>query len=340
VIVIGAGPIGLEMAQSLALFGSNVKVLLRGSKLLPKEDPDAAKIVQEALVEDGIDFCFNCGFDRVEHTPPTEAEEWPDIRFHVTRNGAQDVIACDMLLVATGRKPNVDGLGLELAGVAFDNKRGVHVDTNLRTSSPDIFAVGDVCTSMQFTHVSGAMAGIVVENALFGGKRKFEETLVPWCTFTEPEVAHTGLYESDFAERGIQCETWKVDFAHNDRAILESATVGFCKVHCRKGTDQILGGTIVAANAGDMISEITVAIQAKIGLGTLGRVIHPYPTIAEGIQGCGISYNRTLWKKLDTDGRILQPDSSERKPVTLGLWLLAAGGAVLVAMSLRKHLRP
>eukprot|EP00971_Amphidinium_carterae_P280202 5562516-Amphidinium_carterae.1 len=132
------------------------------------------------------------------------------------------------------------------------------------------------------------MAGIVVENALFDGDRRFDKTLVPWCTFTEPEVAHTGLYEADFAARGIECETWKTELQHNDRAILESSCVGFCKVHCRKGTDEILGGTIVGPSAGDIISELTVAIQTKIGLGVLGRVIHPYPTIAECIQGCGI----------------------------------------------------
>lgn len=298
VIVIGAGPIGLEMAQSLALFGAKVTVVLRGAKLLPKEDPDAAVIVQNALAEDGVEFVFGVKHERVEHTPAADASSWPEIRLVTSKDGQETVYTGEMLLVATGRKPNVDGLGFDVAGVEYDSKRGVIVDSNLRTSNPNIFAVGDVCTPLQFTHVSGAMAGIVVENALFEGDRKFDETLVPWATFTEPEVAHTGLYEADFASRGLECDTYKVDLQHNDRAILESATTGFCKVHCRKGTDEILGGTIVGEHAGDMISELTVAIQAKVGLSVLGRVIHPYPTLGECIQGCGIGYNRTQWKKM------------------------------------------
>mmetsp|Transcript_30094 Transcript_30094/g.70163 ORF Transcript_30094/g.70163 Transcript_30094/m.70163 type:complete len:557 (+) Transcript_30094:91-1761(+) len=298
IAVLGGGPIGLEMAQAMALFGSDVTVLLRGSKLLPKEDPDAAELVESALLADGVRIVRDVVFERIEHTEVGTAEGWPLIQVHTSVGGAGRVFGCELLLVATGRKPNVEGLGLEAAGVEFDVKEGVHVNQRLETSNPNIFAVGDVCTELQFTHVSGAMAGIVVENALFEGDRRFDKTLVPWCTFTEPEVAHTGLYEADFAARGIECETWKTDLQHNDRAILESSTSGFCKVHCRKGTDEILGGTIVGPSAGDLISELTVAIQAKIGLGVLGRVIHPYPTVAECIQACGISYNRTQWKKL------------------------------------------
>lgn len=301
VVIIGGGPIGLEMAQSLALFGSKVTVAERGTRLLPREDPDAAKIVHEALVADGVTFELGCAIESVDHTPADgTVGGWPEFRVRVGQEGAEArTLTAELLVVAAGRRPNVEGLGLEAAGVEFDTAAGVRVDEGLRTSNPNIFGVGDVCTHLQFTHVSGFMAGIAVENALFEGERWFDPCLVPWCTFTEPEVAHSGLYEADFAARGIECETWSADLAHNDRAILESATTGFCKVHCRKGTDEILGGTIVAADAGNMISELTVAIQTKVGLGTLGRVIHPYPTMSDCIHSCGISFNRTRWKKLE-----------------------------------------
>ena len=235
---------------------------------------------------------------------------WPRIAVVFARGGGEaaeeERLECECLLVATGRKPEAwSGLGLEAAGVAFDAAGGVRVDDTLRTTNPNIYAVGDVCTPFQFTHVAGAMAGIVVENALFGGARRFSSLLVPWCTYTAPEVAHVGLYERDVAERGLRCDTFTTALAHNDRAILEGATDGFVKVHVRRGTDEILGATVVAEHAGEMISELTLAIQNKIGLRAVGRTIHPYPTVAEAIQGCGVAYNRTVWKKMarGADGR-------------------------------------
>jgi len=294
VIVIGGGPIGLEMAQAFAIFGSEVTVTLRSEKILPKEDPDAADIIHKTLEADGINFVTCCQYEKVTYEARAGqsigpgGDVFPEISLNVTQGGVTKVLKCDVLLVATGRKPNVEGLGLENAGVEYNTQDGVLVDNYLRTSNPNVWAVGDVCTRFQFTHVAGAMAGMVVENALFGGDCQFDHTLIPWATFTEPEVAHTGLYERDFAERGIECETYKTGLEHCDRAILESATEGFVKIHVLKGTDTILGATIVAPCAGEMISELTVAMQADIGLGTLGRVVHPYPTIAEAIKGCGI----------------------------------------------------
>ena len=139
------------------------------------------------------------------------------------------------------------------------------------------------------------MAGIAVENAVFGGSKRFSAQVIAWCTYTAPEVAHVGLYERDIAARGLESDTYSVQLKHNDRAICEGAADdgGFVKIHCKKGTDEILGATICSEHAGESISELTVAIQSHIGLGALGRTIHPYPTVAEAIQGCGIGYNRT-----------------------------------------------
>lgn len=332
VVVVGGGPIGLEMAQCLSIFGSKVTVALRGPKILPKEDPDAAKIVADQLVKDGIQIAYNCSFQKIEHTPAKKGSTFPEIRVIVDREGKQETLACEVLLMATGRKPNVQGIGLDEAGVEFDTSCGVKVDEFLCTSNPNIFAAGDVCTQLQFTHVSGAMAQIVVQNALFGGRRTFNQMLVPWATFTEPEVAHTGLYECDFAKRGLECDTYRADLEHVDRAILESEKEGFVKVHCLKGTDEILGATIVGPAAGDMISEITVAMHGRIGLGTLGRIIHPYPTIAEAIQGCGIQYNRTQWATMgDTTSKKLKREAEDVKLSLFSPQVLPVVTAVVAA---------
>ena len=221
----------------------------------------------------------------------------------------EERLECECLLVATGRKPNVSGLGLEAAGVAFDAAGGVRVDDTLRTTNPNIYAVGDVCTPFQFTHVAGAMAGIVVENALFGGARRFSSLLVPWCTYTAPEVAHVGLYERDFAARGLRCDTFTTALAHNDRAILEGATDGFVKVHVRRGTDEILGATVVAEHAGEMISELTLAIQNKIGPRAVERTIHHVARARR--RGTRSSASRCAART----SRAPFPDTDGRKPV-------------------------
>ena len=326
VVVVGAGPIGLEMAQALAVFGSKVTCVLRSAKVLPKEDPDAAALVRAALERDGVEFLTSVSYKRVEHAPPKKGAAFPTIGVAVDVDGAETRLDCEMLLVATGRKPNVEHCGLDKAGVAFDVRDGVQVDDYLRTTNPDVYAVGDVCTRYQFTHVAGTMAGMVVDNALFRGRHAFSKLVVPWATYTEPEVAHVGLYERDVASQGLACDTYTTALAHNDRAILEGATEGFVKVHCRKGTDEILGATVVADHAGELISELTLAIQANVGLGTIGKTIHPYPTVSEAIAGCGVAYNRTVWKTKRSDGAAAAPGG-------LKLLLAAAGGALLGALA-------
>jgi pyruvate/2-oxoglutarate dehydrogenase complex dihydrolipoamide dehydrogenase (E3) component len=190
--------------------------------------------------------------------------------------------------VGVGRAPNVEGLGLESVNVEYDPS-GVKVNHRLRTSNPHIYAAGDVCFPFKFTHTADAMAQIVIQNALiphpFGlGYTGTDSLVIPWCTYTEPEVAHVGLYEAEATSRGLETETFTYKLDEVDRAILDGQTDGFARVHVKKGTDKILGATIVAAHAGEMISEFTVLMKSGRGLKTLTGTIHPYPTQAEVIK--------------------------------------------------------
>tara|TARA_R110002096_G_scaffold91625_13_gene207325 strand:- start:2385 stop:4370 length:1986 start_codon:yes stop_codon:yes gene_type:complete len=286
--VIGAGPIGMELAQCFQRFGADVTVFSRQDGILPKEDPDAAKIVEDSMRKDGVHFVFNTNYKRVESDGPGNP-----VTVVYEQDGEEKSIEFDGLLIAAGRKPNVKGLGLEEVGVEYDPRMGVTVDDNLRTTNSSIFAVGDVASKYQFTHMADFMARIVIRNALFFGKDKFSDLLIPWSTYTDPEIAHVGLYEKDLEEKGIEYTTIKKPFEHLDRAILEGETEGFVKLHLKKGSDKILGATIVGPHAGDLISEISVAIKAEMGLGSLAGVIHPYPTLAESIRQAGDLYNKT-----------------------------------------------
>ncbi|QDU39290.1 Mercuric reductase [Maioricimonas rarisocia] len=293
--VIGAGPIGCELAQAFARFGSEVTLFEAASGILPREDRDVAEIVQAALEKDGVRIL--CGAKGTQ-----VSSRGDNIGITVTCDGQDHDIEVDELLVAVGRAPNVDRLGLEEAGVEYDAKAGVTVDDRLRTTNPKIFAAGDICSQYKFTHAADFMARIVIHNALFFGRSKVSALTIPWCTYTSPEVAHVGLSEQEAASQGVAIDTYTQDFDHVDRAILEGETNGLVKVHVKKGTDRIVGGTIVAAHAGDMIGELTMAMTHGLGLRQVGSTIHPYPTQAEAIRKTGDLYNRTrltpLVKKL------------------------------------------
>ena len=202
-------------------------------------------------------------------------------------------IAVDEILVGVGRAPNMEGLGLEAAGITYDPQQGVKVDELLRTSNPRVFAAGDICFPYKFTHTADALARIVIANALFMGRQKSSALVVPWCTYTDPEVAHVGMYEQEAIDRGIPVATLTVPLADVDRAVLDGESEGFARVHLKKGSDRILGATIVARHAGEMISEVTLAMSSGLGLSAIGRTIHPYPTQAEAIKKLADAYNRT-----------------------------------------------
>lgn len=283
--ILGAGPIGCEMAQCFARFGSEVYLIEASHGVLPREDRDAAKIIQSALERDGVKLLC-CG------RSPEISQEKNGIRLRLESHAHAYDVEVDQLLVAAGRAPNVENLGLEIAGVEF-NRNGITVNDRLQTTNSRIYACGDVCSSYRFTHAADFMARLVIQNALFKGRAKASSLIIPWCTYTSPEIAHVGLNENDAKERGIPIDTFTQELSQVDRAILGGKTEGFVRVHVRKGRDKILGATIVAANAGDLIAEITLAMKSKAGLRTIGATIHPYPTQAEAIRKCGDSYNRT-----------------------------------------------
>src|SRR6185437_5845882 len=276
--VIGAGPIGCELAQSFARFGSQVYLIEATHGILPNEDRDAAGIVEQQMSRDGVKLLCCGKYLKVEKT---EDEK----RLTVNSHGQHYDVIVDAILVAVGRSPNVERIGLETAGVSYD-KNGIRVNTRLQSSNPKIFAAGDVCSHYKFTHAADVMAQIVIQNALFPhplglGYASIESLNMPWCTFTEPEIAHVGLYEKDAKEKGIEVETYTYKLNEVDRAILDGEDEGFARVHIKKGTGKILGATIVAAHAGDMISEFSVAMKGGVGAKAVAGTIHPYPTQAE-----------------------------------------------------------
>lgn len=284
--VIGGGPIGCELAQTFARLGSRVTVIEYAGHLLPREDMDAAEVVQQAMIRDGVELCLQARIVAVTRRGGERV-------IKVERDGSSIELAVDEILVGTGRCPNVGGLNLEAAGIAYDTKQGVRVDDRLRTSNPLVFAAGDICFPYKFTHTADAMARIVVANALFGGRQKTSTLVIPWCTYTDPEIAHVGMYERDAAERGIELTTLTVPLADVDRARLDGETAGFARVHLKKGSDRIIGATIVARHAGEMINELSLAMTAGLGLAVIGRTIHPYPTKSEAIKKLADAYNRT-----------------------------------------------
>jgi len=289
-LVIGGGPIGCELSQAFRRLGSRVTVVERAPQFLVREDPDAARILLASLERDGVDVRLETEVARIE-------QDMSGKRAVLVHDGKEEIVAFDHVLVALGRVPNVAGLGLDDIGVAFDARRGVHVDDHLQTANPKIYAAGDVCMDWKFTHAADHAARIVIQNALFSmgslGRRKLSALNMPWCTYTEPEIAHVGLYAHEAEARGIAIDTWTQPLEDVDRAIAEGRDEGFVKIHTRKGKGEIVGATIVATNAGDLISEISVAMAGKVGLGTLANVIHPYPTQADAIRAAAAQHVRT-----------------------------------------------
>jgi pyruvate/2-oxoglutarate dehydrogenase complex dihydrolipoamide dehydrogenase (E3) component len=286
-IVLGGGPIGCELGQAFARLGVGVTIVQTASRILEKEDPDVGDVVRGAMEADGVRFLVGARARRVTRRAGR-------VRVEVSGPGGDETLEAEALLVAAGRVPNIEGLGLDEAGVAHTN-RGVTVDAYLRSSSQShIYAAGDVAGGYQFTHLADHHARIVVRNILTPWlKAKADTSVLPWCTFTAPEVGRVGMSETDARKAGIAHDVWIQPLAEMDRAIVESETAGFAKVITEKGGDRILGAVIVAERGGDLVHALAVAMKAGLGLKDLSGTIHAYPTFAELSRRAGDLYQRS-----------------------------------------------
>jgi pyruvate/2-oxoglutarate dehydrogenase complex dihydrolipoamide dehydrogenase (E3) component len=252
---------------------------------MPTEDADAADLVARSLARDGVDQHLGCEVTGVE------ARGSEKVLFAKDAGGVREV-AADAILVATGRVPNVEGLNLGAAEIEHDPRKGVVVDDRLRTTNSHVFAAGDVCSPLRFTHAADAMARLVLRNALFRGRARFSRLVIPWCTYTDPELAHVGLSEREARERNVPHRVFTQELSRVDRAVLDGEPAGFVKVIAHPKRDTILGATIVAGHAGEMVAEVALAMTARLGLKTLSDTIHPYPTQAEAVRKAADAYNR------------------------------------------------
>jgi pyruvate/2-oxoglutarate dehydrogenase complex dihydrolipoamide dehydrogenase (E3) component len=285
-LVIGGGPLGCELAQAFCRFGSHVIIVQDDPMFLPKEERDAAQILSDALAQDGVEIHLNT-------TVVAARGEGTRKIVDLLCDGDKCSVSVDAILAGIGRAPNVESLNLEAAGVRYDTEAGIHVDDFLRTSNRRIYAAGDVCLKHKFTHAAEASARIVVRNALFLGRKRLSALTIPWCTYTDPEIAHVGLYVREARERAIPVTTFTILMHDVDRAVTDGEEDGFVKIHVRDGSDEILGATVVARHAGEMINGLSLAIGVGIGLRALARVIQAYPTQAGAIKMAAEAYSRT-----------------------------------------------
>ncbi len=275
-LVMGGGPIGCELAQAFNRLGAQVILVDMMPRILPREDEDVSAFIRQCFVTEGIEVLTehqSIGFER-------RGDETVAL---LETNGEKKVVAFDKVLVAVGRKANTAGMGLESIGIELNPNGTVTVDDYLRTRYPNIYACGDVAGPYQFTHTAAHQAWYAVVNALFGGLKKFkvDYSVVPWVTFTDPEVAHVGLSEGDAVAQGIPFEVTKYDLEDLDRAIADDVAAGFVKVLTPPGKDRILGATIVGYHAGDLLTEFVTAMKQGLGLKKIMGTIHSYPTISE-----------------------------------------------------------
>ncbi len=283
--IIGGGPIGCEMAQTFRRFGSDVTLIHNAGHLLNREDADAAEIVQRTFLAERVQLALGATTLRAEQRSGAKA-------LVVDQAGRTRDVVAEAILVSAGRAPNTDGLSLEAAGVQYD-KSGVKVNDFLQTTNPRVYAAGDIAAPFKFTHTANALGRMAMLNALFWGRNRMSRLVVPWCTYTDPEIAHVGFYEHQAKERGLRVTTLTVPLSENDRAILDGRDEGFVRVHLKQGTDQILGATIVAAHAGDLLTYFTLLMSAGKGLSALSSPIYPYPTQSEVLKRLANTYLQT-----------------------------------------------
>jgi pyruvate/2-oxoglutarate dehydrogenase complex dihydrolipoamide dehydrogenase (E3) component len=283
--VVGGGPLGCELAQAFCRLGSRVTIIQDEPRFLPKEERDAAQILARAMARDGVSILLNTRVVRARGDSSRVTLETESYKTTGT-------IAADRVLVSVGRVPNVEGLDLEAAEIACDRANGVAVDDFLRTSNVNVFAAGDVCMTHKYTHVAEGTARIAVQNGLRRPYLRHSAMTIPWCTFCAPEIAHVGLQVWEARKQSIPVKTYTVMMQDVDRAITDRQDTGFVKLHTAEGDDRILGATIVASRASEMINEVCVAMHGGIGLRSLAQVIHTYPAQSQAIRLAALSLEK------------------------------------------------
>jgi pyruvate/2-oxoglutarate dehydrogenase complex dihydrolipoamide dehydrogenase (E3) component len=292
-IVLGGGPIGCEVAQTFRRLGVQVTIVQRGDQLLPREDRDVAEFLERRLINEGVRIIKNADV----HSVATSDAGKVALQLLDRQPGrlAERTFFADALLVAIGRTPNLRSLDLKSVGIDV-NEKGVRVNDYLQTSQRHIYAVGDVIGPFLFTHMADAQARVVVRNIVVPFqflRQKMDYSVVPWCTYVDPEVAHVGLGEKEAKQKNVDYDLFVVSLEDVDRAVVESEDAGFAKILTAKGSDKILGATIVAPHAGDLLHEFVLAMNAKVGLGKIASTIHAYPTFAELARKAADKYNKT-----------------------------------------------
>ena len=310
--IVGAGPIGTEMAQAFTRLGTEVTVFDVSDRILQNDDASLAAELREVLEEEGVRYVLNAGVDRV-----SQADDGT-IQVTATPGGSDSAttVDADALLLATGRTANVEALNLDAAGIAYTQK-GITVDDRCRTSQSHVYAVGDVTGRYQFTHMSGHMAKVALTNALLKLPATIDADHVPWVTYTDPELAHVGAFPEDLDADGVSYETYRFPFSKLDRAITEGETTGWIKVHTKGLTGTILGVSILGAHAGEMISTFALAMRNGVTLRNIGDTIHPYPAWGEGVkrvadqwyvQKQSPAFTRALQTVFGYRGPVIEPD--------------------------------
>jgi pyruvate/2-oxoglutarate dehydrogenase complex dihydrolipoamide dehydrogenase (E3) component len=275
-LVIGGGPLGCELAQAFSRFGSSVIIVQDMPLFLPGEERDAAQILSVAFARDGIEVRLNTNVTSISKIDG-------ELRAELRNDDYVSYVETDAVLVATGRIPRVDDMGLDAAGVEHDATHGILVDEFLCSSNPAIYAAGDACMAYQYAHVAAATAQMAVANALYGAKQRIGDLTIPWCTYTDPEIAHVGLHVREAMDRQIAVSTYTIPLHTVDRAVIDGEATGFVKIHVADDADRIVGATIVGSQAGELISQVTQAMVTDVGMRGLAQVIHPYPTQSSAI---------------------------------------------------------
>jgi pyruvate/2-oxoglutarate dehydrogenase complex dihydrolipoamide dehydrogenase (E3) component len=275
-VVIGGGPLGCELAQAFCRLGSRVTIVQNDPKFLPREERDAAEILSRSMARDGVEIRLNTTVVGARRESGTKI-------VNIVNNEVESELQADEILLSIGRVPNVEELGLEAAAVEYDTDQGVKVDDFLRSTNPNVYAAGDACLALKFTNAAQFSARMAVQNALTPAQSRWSSAPIPWCTYCDPEIAHIGLHVWEAREQSIPIRSFTVMMHDVDRAITEGQDIGFVKIHTAQDSDTILGATIVASRASELINEMAVIMSAGIGMKGLAEIAHTYPAQSGGI---------------------------------------------------------